>query len=147
MLSWHSTIAYGPLTLTNSTYVKSYVTLNPDDFERGLPFREELSIKTVVWLKTLVELYSVDSCSAYNYTTVFRMRLGDSAKDSREPEITRTITFIDGQTHIGTVCLFREKMNDLRILLRELELLKECMIATSRVPSPVSVTLWFDLYL
>ena len=147
MLSWHSTIAYGPLTLTNSTYVKSYVTLNHDDFERGLPFREELSIKTVVWLKTLAELYSVDSCSAYNYTTVFRMRLGDSAKDSREPEITRTITFIDGQTHIGTVCLFREKMNDLRILLRELELLKECMIATSRVPSPVSVTLWFDLYL
>lgn len=112
-----------------------------------ITFREELSIKTVVWLKTLVELYSVDSCSAYNYTTVFRMRLGDSAKDSREPEITRTITFIDGQTHIGTVCLFREKMNDLRILLRELELLKECMIATSRVPSPVSVTLWFDLYL
>ena len=54
-------------------------------------------------VKKCVDLYSDDLSSAYNYTTVFRMRLGDSAKDSREPEITRTITFIDGKTHIGTI--------------------------------------------
>ena len=64
------------------------------------------------WFETSVELYSADFLSAYNYTTVFRMRLGDSTKDSVEPEITRTITFIDGQTHFGTVCPHSERKHE-----------------------------------